>query len=295
MERQLSKPPLKGMMLALVLLIASALVLIYQANHESKRPNAVSSEPVKTDIRASATAEDLRQLWKWTDSELQGGAAAGSWHVRFDVDRITKEQLDSIALQLGVQWTIRQDQHNSAHQKSEPEIWEGKMQHSDGVLSLWATSNDEVKKSNNVAENGKDENGKEVSDKEDNTMMLVIRYDADHIIRDAALLAVISELNQILDNIDVESQLSFNVHGYSLRADSGQRLAASADAIKRESYKDRSTRSTTWYTPDIHGFVEVGNNKPANLQIAVHQESGKDREGTSFVIGIPLITGDYWD
>lgn len=256
MKRQTSKSAIKGMFVAALLLVASALMLIYQAHHDGRKIHAAaSSQPVN---RASATVEDLKQLWEWTDGELQGGAASGSWHIRLDAEGLTEEQLNYIAQHFGIEWTGISRQ--------------GQKEYCGGTLSIWTAS----------SEDSRDQ------------ITMVFRYEVQQDVREKVLLAAASELTHILDDQGVQGGLSFNVHGYSLRDDSGDRLAAAAGAQKKDSYKDRNTRSATWFSPAIEGFVELRGSVKGNLQIAVHKEAGGPA-GTALIVGVPLITGDYSD
>ncbi|PZD92930.1 hypothetical protein DNH61_25910 [Paenibacillus sambharensis] len=95
----------------------------------------------------------------------------------------------------------------------------------------------------------------------------------------------------IIDGLlDASAARSLTFRGEARTAESYERIAEAADAIRVESYDGGGTASDVYFTSGLKLFTYSGENK-VNLQLASHWDSTAGR--WQLTGGVPLITGDY--
>ncbi|MBD2847199.1 YwmB family TATA-box binding protein [Paenibacillus sp. IB182496] len=236
-----------GIALALlVLAVASAWLIVDQ-----RRERAGGGEP-----EGSALLHDMDRLWDWAGPQLQGGASAASWSVRWDGE-LTHAQLDALAQQLRMQPPAPGGKTAQALR-----------QDASGTLRMWMTP------AAGAADGG----------------WAVLLYEGRAGQPLAVLHQAVDGIETVLKAEELDLRPYVTLRGEARSAEAAQTVAGKAGGELVESYDDGRTASMTYYSEQLRLRTQSGGNA-VNLQLALRRGSAEAPD--ALIAGAPLITGDY--
>lgn len=249
-----SRRNLVGVLLAILILVIGA---IWASGNREKIRGTHTENASKGVLQ-----HDLEVLWQWNDKVYTGGSSEAEWSLRWDVrgSGASLEQLSKTLFNDGKGEDMDRIIANGADQlnKELPEFG--------GTLSIH-----------------------KIPSSQQPVVMLLFqsRGSAERL----KLLALIEKVEDNLRRGDTAFNGGITVRGYSVYNNAAERVGSLAEADRIDLYEDDGTISETLNTERLHGSIQAGDGKNANLQIAVHQET--DNGKVSLIIGTPLISGDY--
>ena len=116
---QSSRKSWQSMAFILAALVVAGLATVYSTGTHGSLGWGIKHPPASQMQIASSGAEDLRLLWQWTDGELQGGASAAVWNLRWSVKGLQESQALSLAKALGLQTPRAGGSHRPIRMKKE--------------------------------------------------------------------------------------------------------------------------------------------------------------------------------
>jgi len=236
---------------------------------------------------STSAADDLRYVWSLADSiPVQASASSERhWLLRYDVTGMRSGQALRAAGSLGLH-------------KSEASMEKGADKEGNGDTYIGTIELD-------TADTGGQGTAAEVSmliytDSSNTRSVIIVKLPSSLDVERLALVA--DKMEQVVHEAGGQYAYSFRVSGTAASDPTAQGLqalrplftdvVAKSDAEMVESYEDLEgmTISETMYSPRIEQFMKT-KGKKSNLQLTVHQDS--ESTALDWVIGVPVITGDY--
>ncbi|MGN7456548.1 hypothetical protein ACTHPH_17185 [Paenibacillus pasadenensis] len=251
-----------------------AVLALYSSSRGAGTPGwGVPDKPASASQLVSASTGDLGRLWQWADAEFSGGAAGGSWGLRWLVPELTETQAKQLRTQLA------------------------------GVDAASVPSTDERGAESGILWKAErtDETGRWLvsalrSGSGEGEMEAVIRLAAAQPASKPSLERAQARVLGVLRGAGVDDAaalLSIQASGKGLREDSAERILAAAEARRLDKYEDEATIVSTYATDRLEGSVSLeadDGSERANLQLA--QSKPGNKPGAAITIGVPLLTGE---
>ncbi len=265
-----------GIWLACIVLLIGAAWGVWQARSNSGHASAADQ----------SLRHDLPLLWEWSQGQLEGGAAAGSWSIRWDAagdlglaDRLAElfftdeegRQLDKLVQNEG-----RTVSGYSAAYGGE--VWVSLTEadeQSEKTLILLTPGKSGAVSGRQAGDSGQEPNQTAGQSK----------------LEKADLLRAVAAVSAALSREKAEFTASMKVQGEAAFSDPVKELIKQASAKRIDAYEDAGTVSATLHSARLAASVRMDGGQSANLQVAAR--SLEDSGRSALTIGIPLITGEY--
>ena len=239
---QSSKKSWQSMAFIFAALVVAGLATVYSTGAHGSLGWGIKHPPAAQMQIVSSGAEDLRLLWQWTDGELQGGASAAAWNLRWSVKGLQEVQALSLAKALGLQLPAQEEvtPPNKDDKGSQKGIlWEAHAGHSANSMDMRVLTT-----------------GAQGSDGE----LEAIIYSRLQRSGLPAVEGVIAAVSSALRTAGYDStpMLSIKVYGESIRPDSADRIAQLADGELLDQYKEDGTVINTYHSSLLSGLVRIG-------------------------------------
>ncbi|QJC51230.1 hypothetical protein HGI30_06495 [Paenibacillus albicereus] len=253
-----------------------AVLAIVSSSREAGAPGwGARDKPARSSQLQSASMGDLGRLWQWAEADFSGGAAGGSWGLRWLVPGLTKEQAERLPGELaGGDGSLPPLTDESGTESGI--LWKAERTDESGH---WLLS------------------GLHGGDGESAPVEAVIRLQSAELASKAVLEQAQERVLGALRAVgadDASALLSIQASGSGLRGDSAERILAAAEARRLDRYEDDVMILSTYASGRLDGAVglaEGGRSERANLQLAA-TKPGKEGGGGTLTIGVPLLTGE---
>lgn len=253
--KQRAKQTKAGVILALVVLVLSAVWAMWQAD---RSPRDIT--PAEQLLQ-----HDLKALWLWSDDLMRNGSEGADWTVRWNVtgkDGAMKELVQKLFM----------DEQGNAINKVEQN--EGKTV--SGAIPAYGSHI-----SISLVQ----------TDGHSEQLMILLETSRLQQPNQSVLLKAAADLSEQLAQISTSFTSSIKVQGYTDHKQSIQRMVKLTNASSVDHYEDGGTISETFFTHMLRSVITVENGKSANFQMALHNETNSIN--TALTIGIPVINGEY--
>lgn len=274
------KRPLQAIGIVAAGLLLAVLATLYSAGASGSLGWSLPDRPVEAEQVRSASAQDIGRLWHWSDGELQGGAANGSWELKWIVKGLTESDAGGLAERLGILQADLKPAENESGGHSGI-LWQAEHEMAGGKMIAAA-----------VKVNG---------DAADQVLTILRFYPAGHVQR-SLLESMDVKIRELVRDTGTAAEplLSLRLSGQKLRADSVQRIEQAAGASSLDEYRDEAVRIRTYASNGVDASIRLDRGdreSEASLQIAerLPQTAAKQPSDTAVTIGIPLISGEALD
>ena len=209
--------------------------------------------------------QDFAQLTEWGDKLLQGGSGDGQWSFRWDLlmPSGTMEEISNQVFRTDKGTLLPKNIRNHG------DIIDGEAELTASTIKLVRTQSDKLAEK----------------------VTITLLVEADQLEKLSQLKDYVSKLHQILREKDQNLQMSMKVFGKANNNNAIESLKQLAVAQTVEEYRDQGTRSVTLFTARIKQYRWLNNEKMANLQVSLHENSITGEY--DLTIGVPLISGEF--
>ncbi|PWV89361.1 TATA-box binding protein [Paenibacillus cellulosilyticus] len=271
----------------------AAIVLIVGAAVAAKQHGGSKSQV--------SAAEDLQYVWSLADMIPTSTATVSNghhWLLRYDVDGMRSGQALRAAGLLGLHKADASTE-GAAGQQAETDTYVGTIDtdtESAGIIDGDADTN-----TNNSSQQTAVEVSMLIHTDHNSTSSVIVVKPPSSVGVDG-LQTVANTIEQAVHEAGGQYEYSFRVSGTAApdnTVDKMQSLkqlftdvVAKSDAVLVENYEDKEgmTISESRFSPHIERTMKTGG-KTSNLQLTVHLDS--ESTALDWVIGVPVITGDY--
>lgn len=209
--------------------------------------------------------QDYAKLTEWGDKLLEGGSRNGQWSFRWDL-LMPSGAMEEIANEV-----FRTDQGKLLPKniRSNGDMIDGGAGLPNSTIKLVRTEQDKLAEK----------------------VTITLLVEGNQLDKISQLKAYLTKLHQVFREKDQNLQMSMKVFGKANNNDAIDSLKQLAVAQPVEEYRDQGTRSATLFTTLMKQYRWINNEKMANLQVALHENS-IDGE-YDLTIGVPLISGEF--